>query len=51
MKTYYVRLEYSYEEVEVEAENEKEAEKEAKDVVKRGWVTPTFVDVSVMEGE
>jgi hypothetical protein len=48
-RTFYVELTYTYEEIEVEAASKEEAEKEAREIVKRGWIGPSFVDVRVIE--
>jgi hypothetical protein len=50
-KTFYVDIEFGYDEIEVEADTEEEAIKEAKEVVRRGWITPSWDHFSVTEQE
>ena len=49
MKTYFVTVEKCWEDVEVEAENEEDAIKEANEVIKRGWIMPSWIDEKAVE--
>ena len=47
-KTFYVTIEYGYEEIEVEANDKEEAIKEAEQVIKRGWISPSWTVPTIM---
>jgi len=48
-KTFYVTIEKTYDEIEVEAETKEEAIKEAEDVIRRGFVGPSYTHVQAIE--
>lgn len=51
MKTFYVSLDYSYEEIEVIAESREKAVEEAMRIIKCGAVTPEHIDTRVQESD